>query len=318
MKARTSATIFMISIIPVSCSDTNCGLERDATTADVLFSCGEPSVRSDISSLAVFAFTEDGEIANSTVSTGNTAIMKVPEKRLKCYAVVNPHDPMDGIITESELLSKVSYLKNNSPEAFEMSGHATADIRKSKKVSIDVERFCAMLKLGNVSLKWKSQYSYPELRITGIFAENIVPACLYSFSTASVPAGSWINKMKWESNLGGLAGSQENIILKNGESVNCNKSFFVYPNPTAEDIQGKTPFSARHTRLVIEVLCGDKRWYYPISIPDIRSNTCYYLDNLIITGPGSENPDIEVSRSIMGFDLRVSSWGTNYSFEESM
>jgi len=318
MKARTSVILILMYFIASSCSDAVCGLDSDAPMADVHFSCGEPSVRSDINRLSVLAFTEDGVLANSTVGTGSSIVMRVPQKVLHCYAVVNAHTAVENVLTEKSLLSKVSYLSGNSFEEFEMLGTTTVDITKQKTVNITVERFAALIRLENITLNWKDQYRYPDIRVTRIFAENVVPSCLYSFGIGNIPANTWINKMMWESNLGGLVGSEESLTLSNGSSVSCNKALIIYPNPTMEDTQGKTPFSARHTRLVIEVLCGDTRWYYPVTIPSVKPNTCYCLENLIITGPGSVNSDIEVSRSNLSIDLTICSWGANYSFEESM
>ena len=104
--------------------------------------------------------------------------------------------------------------------------------------------------------------------------------------------------------------------MTSSASYDKKNTFYCYPNPESNDNFSST-WSPRHTRLVVEALLGDTRYYYPVTLPEIESNKIYDV-NLKITRPGSSLPDIEVDKFAVGFTVQVKDWEIGASVSEEI
>jgi hypothetical protein len=66
----------------------------------------------------------------------------------------------------------------------------------------------------------------------------------------------------------------------------------------------------------VELLVGGRSHWYPVDLPAMEVNTHYQLSGLTLLGPGSEGPDIPVSRAEAVFSVSVEPWGTQYTITE--
>ena len=95
-------------------------------------------------------------------------------------------------------------------------------------------------------------------------------------------------------------------------------AMYAYPNPTQSDnLEGSTgmykgpeggPWSIRPTRLVIEATLDGQLYYYPITLPSLEYNKSYEISNLVITRPGSDDPDMPVVGFDVPFHITVNDW----------
>ena len=119
----------------------------------------------------------------------------------------------------------------------------------------------------------------------------------------------WYNKMAYSSEQAAFTYDAPASALANNASYSTAHSFYAYPNPTVDDAEGGS-WSARHTRLVIKVTLGTDVYYYPITLPALEANKSYEIDELILTRPGSDNPDKPVSFQDCTFQVNVVGWTT--------
>ena len=107
-----------------------------------------------------------------------------------------------------------------------------------------------------------------------------------------------------------------NSSLTSSSTLQNEEYFYVYPNPTASDNSDET-FSPRFTRLVVEATLGGTKYYYPISLPNLERNKTYTVSSLMITRPGSDNPDKEITSAECPFNIVVENWipGTEQNLE---
>lgn len=119
------------------------------------------------------------------------------------------------------------------------------------------------------------------------------------------------------------------ITLFDGDDHTATHTFYAYPNGATDDAFGGENFSPRRTRLVLECLYNGALCYYPITLPaesgsgrgTLDRNTVYHISSLILTRPGSPDPDVpadEVS-SIQNctFNITCSPWDGNVSYTET-
>ena len=118
----------------------------------------------------------------------------------------------------------------------------------------------------------------------------------------------WYNKSGHEdSGMDALLYMSINSSLTSSSTLQNEEYFYVYPNPTASDNSDAT-FSPRFTRLVVEATLGGTKYSDPISLPNLERNKTYTVSSLMITRPGSDNPDKEITSAECPFNIVVEDW----------
>ena len=98
--------------------------------------------------------------------------------------------------------------------------------------------------------------------------------------------------------------------LANNESKtlsDASYSLYAMPNPVSTDSE-ETPFTVRNTKLVVKATLAGKALYYVIPLGAIRGNTTYDIGELVITRPGSSDPDQKTEIASCTFTLEVNPW----------
>lgn len=147
-----------------------------------------------------------------------------------------------------------------------------------------------------------------------------------------------------ETNVKSLTYKEIGNVIANGSSDETGYSFYVMPNDVipayaAEDdtdakcllkeqaMQSPNPWAPELTKLVIETKLADKTYYYAIplvkresldpskpSYPEgkiiggIGSNETFNFSEIVLTRPGSEDPDTPVSIAEVDFQLQIQDW----------
>ena len=122
--------------------------------------------------IQVLIFNQSGNLvayASNTASSSSISL-NVPTGQLKCYAVVNSSENLKGVIKESGLTGKTSYLKNNSVTKMEMIGSVSKSIVSgSNSVSIPVKRFASKVQIDKITPAFTAPaHKALEFRLTGI------------------------------------------------------------------------------------------------------------------------------------------------------
>lgn len=91
------------------------------------------------------------------------------------------------------------------------------------------------------------------------------------------------------------------------DTYDIDTDLYCFPNPTTKEDAANV-----FTRLVIEGKIMGKTWYWPINLGFHRDETgkwrnCTYLD-IVITGTGSTDPDIPVTREQAEIHFNIKEW----------
>lgn len=147
-----------------------------------------------------------------------------------------------------------------------------------------------------------------------------------------------------ETNVKSLTYKEIGSVIANGSSDDTGYSFYVMPNDVKpaytqkddtdakclakeQDMQSPNPWAPELTKLVIETKLADKTYYYAIplvkrkslderkpSYPEgkiiggIGSNETFNFSEIVLTRPGSEDPDTPVSIAEVDFQLQIQDW----------
>lgn len=253
-----------------------------------------------VNSLTVFVFKNNGTIRDA-YATSNTPSLSVSVSygSRSIWAVVNAEEDLSGILTEAELLAKVSLLANNTGSKFVMigSGNKTID-SSSATVQIPVNRLAAKVKIAKITNNLPSAYSGKTFTVERVFLANVVGNCLYDCSTPASPV--WHATTTLNEN-----GGQKNLIMTTYNTTD-GSSLYCYPNS-----------SSTKTTVVAEISIGSDKYTYPIQIPSVNRNTVYQINDLVITRPGNptngdDNIDdgeiTPISLSSMSTSLMITDW----------
>lgn len=276
----------------------------------------DSSVSGDAGSIKVLVFDKAGRLLgygeNEESSSGIT--MRLATGEARCYAVVNSKADLSSVASESELLSRVSSLRDNGASSLEMIGSRDMTITASSSVEIPVRRFASKIEIDRISADFKSPaHEAMEFIIKDIYLVNVAGDCTYAMDgTPSV----WYNQLKR------TTGEADELIADIGINATVTRSspyatghlFYCYPNPTEEDSHGSA-WSPRYTRLVVDATLGGTLYHYPVNIPKPLPNTLYQITNLTVTGPGSTDPDIPVEKGTITFSITITDWATGFSQE---
>lgn len=244
------------------------------------------------------------------------------------WAVINSDVTLNGITTENDLKALISQLKNNvgssSLDNFVMLGSiANQSITGSSSINMYVDRIVARVWVKRITKNFSSAALQAATFSVGrIYLTNVVNR--FNLGGTFVPDATsayWYNRMGYDDTAAQVA-EKDALILRTGPGtiasatdIAVSGAMYPYPNPTASTlVDGKYvgpeagDWSIRPTRLVVEATVDGTLYYYPITLPVLEKNHSYEIPNLIITRPGSDNPDIPVDGVSAGFTIVVNDW----------
>ena len=231
-----------------------------------------------VNNLQVFVFRGDALDAYASVNNEDELTLSCTAGERQVYALVNCPD-LSAVSTKTALLATSSLLSQNSGTGFQMIGHQdafTAAALAAKTFSIDQ-----------------------------IFLINVAGDTNYGETAAP---SVWFNKQAYASEQAAFTYDAPAASLANNASYSTVHSFFAYPNASADS--DAAVWSPRHTRLVVKATLGTDVYYYPITLPALESNKSYEIEELILTRPGSDDPDKPVSIQECTFQINVLGWTT--------
>ena len=306
-----------MATLEVNVSD---GVTTRATSVDDdLIGTGEGDIK-------VLVFNSDGDLLayGENEAQSSSITLSIPTGTVKCYAVVNSTNTLNYVTKESELLKKISYLKNNSVTKMEMIGSTSKSIAKgSNSVTVEVKRFAAKVQFDKITSAFAAPaHRAQEFKLVGVYLINVNGSCPYTLTpTAASESTSWYNKRKYVSgDCNALITDKFStpVLMQTTGGVVTPYStphyLYCYPNPITTDVS-TTTWSERISRLVVETTLGNNTYYYSVNIPTPQPNTLYQITNMKITGLGSDTPDKVVEKGSLSVSLTVTDWASGFSKE---
>lgn len=255
----------------------------------------------------------------------------------KIYAIVNSDEDLSGVTTEADLCAIVSKLQNNHSAGaltnFVMMGTKDVEITSATTVEIAVDRLAARVWVKKITKNFSAAgLQDSEFKIVRMYLTNVVNQI--NLGRDFVPDATeayWYNMMQYDETAEKVS-EKDKFILRTGcagivpgtrtepgsVDLAVENAMYAYPNPTQSDnLEGSTgmykgpeggPWSIRPTRLVIEATLDGQLYYYPVTLPSLEYNKSYEISNLVITRPGSDDPDMPVVGFDVPFQITVNDW----------
>lgn len=266
----------------------------------------------------IFVYNKLGKLeAKSGVVTSKDDIsLSIIPGTKTVWALVNAPAMALEIGTAETPANKRSLLSDNNLNALVMSGYKDVNVTGSTSVSVEVKHIAAKIILDKITRSFTDvNLSEVPMTIRKIYMSNVAADCDYVCSGGAPTV--WNCKMGVHDNplqnSALILDTGLSISLAEGATYNTEHTFYVYPNPTANDDTG-TSWTPRKTRLVLECEYNNAVSYYPVTIDagTIERNKVYHITNLTLKRPGSqssEKKDPMVSSNVnCTFGVTVSNW----------
>ncbi len=288
-------------------------VEVEVSVYDGMTKAADESGEKTVNTLQVFVFGKDNKLeayksseAVSSVKMGIFSGTKI------IHALVNAPE-VSGVVDYEDFYTATSDLTDNRIDNFVMEGRDTVTVgTKEFSVPIQVSRVVSKVSLVKVEKQLAAMYEGQTLEVISAFLINVAGDRTYSAAGQGIPATpapvSWYNKMAFVEDDGIAALTHDSIggVEVGDEAYEVKHNFYCYPNPTVED-NSDAEWSARYTRLVVEVDLGGTVYYYPVSLPGLNQNTEYKV-SLCITRPGSGSPDVPYDPDAATVSIEVLDW----------
>lgn len=217
---------------------------------------------------------------------------------------------VSGIVSYDTFLKTKSKLADNALGRLVMEGHASPNLTASGgEVVVDVRRIVSKVILNEVTVDFESDaYDKMDFVIKKAYLTNVAGDKSYLAENADPTL--WYNKTVRNS-----VSSIDPLVYEDLGSVNIKETkkytakhhFYCYPNPYTTDTFTIDSWTERPTRLVLEATLGNVPYYYPISLPELKQNTKYYV-SLHIIRPGSTSPEQDMDKYAVSFNVTVEEW----------
>ena len=317
-----AALFAVLSISAVSCRET-AGTESAPERVSLEFSVAvEGSSRSSVSedavgSLDVLVFDKFSGLQEASARSSGQESVSVSVRRgveLEYRLVANAAaGTFAGVKNLEDYASLSSPLSSNSPGAFLMAGGGNSVFEASASVKVSLSRMVSKVELGSVTAAFSSLLpSGTGVTLQRVFLVNVASGIPFSLAASS--SCGWLCKMGPDSSLAspldGFLTSQQGLSFGGTTPLECGVTLYCCPNPVDNGVNSQTnpSWSVRNTRLVLELLVSDRTCYYPITLPAMKPNTCYKVNQAVLTGFGSSHPDIPVSGIALSGGIVVSEW----------
>ncbi len=263
-----------------------------------------------VNNIQIFVFGSGKKLeAYENVSDVETLTVDVLTGAKTIHALVNA-PALTGIEDYDDLYTTVSSLQKNGISNFIMEGWKSVTVSSANEsVTIDVKRLVSRVSLVKVENKLDAIYSGMTFKIVSAYLINVAGDRTYTAEgQASAAPVTWYSKMAHSSVdwLDRLTYASYNVSVAHNGANTTRQNFYCYPNPTSSDTSSKT-WSARRTRLVVEVQLGGTLYYYPLTMPVMQQNASYQV-SLTVTRPGSNDPDVPYNPGDASVTINVLDW----------
>lgn len=258
-----------------------------------------------VKNLQVFVFNGDHLDAYGSVNGAIRLTLSCTSGHREIFALVNAPS-CNNITSKKELLALKTKMSENSVDGFVMTGSLTKELLNatSAPIEIEVKRIMSRVQVKSIAANFTSEpLQKLNFVINEIYLTNVAGDTNYGGMDSPT---IWYNKMMYNNEMEAFTHRDIGRTITGQGNIIVNYKLYCYPNRSSDS--SAKEWSPRRTRLVIKATLGDRIYYYPITMPVLESNKSYEIEEIVITRPGSDNPDVPVSFDDYSIQVKVVNW----------
>lgn len=248
--------------------------------------------------LTVCVYRADGSLdAFAQRTNADSLHLNCTSLASKVYVIVN-HDPTAVSLSSAALLAKTVSLDENAPDSLIMVGSSDVSLPGNETLTVGVKRLVSRVVVKSIKRRFPAgSLASLGFKVKRVYLKN-VPANM-NLGLSSAPT-VFKNTTKGVYKDSPLLYDEISSEIANGASYDT--PHYLYSCPRSGEM-------SLRTRLVIEASLGNTDYYYPVDLPETMSPNCSYeISDLVISRPGSDDPDEPVSSGALSFSLAITPW----------
>lgn len=286
-----------------------------------------------VNTLEVFVFRNEGEDAGmldaykkfegSAIGNLTNLEIKTTTGAKRIHVIANSHkDDFNGIKTLTEFESALSLLQKEDVKSFTMTGTADVTLAAVTPVTLAVQRLVAKICVSSIKTDFTgTPYEGSTLSNVKLYLLNVNADRTYAANAAPATPLVLNHEEITATDVNGCTMINmiyDEIPASITETAYTTKHYFYsYENLLASESGNKY-----FTRLVLQADLNNKTYYYPINInreeygyvesnghKGVKRNTAYEMD-IVITRPGSLDPNKPIQYGTLQLNLNVVDWAT--------
>lgn len=202
-----------------------------------------------------------------------------------------------------ELTTYALPLEDNARDALLMYGERSGvELNASTgSVTIALDRLCARVSVNKVTVDFSAHpilagqsFRLQEMYLSNVYART----CMHLPDPwTTMPYGDYLNKRGATTSTLPLIYEPIGVNLGSGDSYTTAHHFYTWPNGTPRETDDVNRLSDswnghRCTRLVLRALLGGVSRYYAVDLPLLNRNRLYTIDEILLRGRGSDDPEV--------------------------
>lgn len=263
-----------------------------------------------VESIDLFVFDiQDGNMIARAHGMDDRVSVLLPARQRLQYAAVLNGTPQPTFENREQFLSARADMSAFGTSSFLMIAEGESTFEKSSSVSLIARRMLCKVMVDSVSV------AFDEAMDAVLSRAYLINVCgSEPYSMAASCEGPWFNRMSLDPSLPAALRSHllcDSCCMPIGrDPACCDIALYCLPNPLDNDVtsEHETAWSPRSTRLVLEVMLDGALHYYALTFGGMKSNTCYRIRHLVLTGPGSDDPDDPHGGRFLKYEVSVDDW----------
>ena len=305
---------------PVTCANTRISVKLAGTVGTRAEEEGI-TAENTINSVDLLVFFNGGEFDGRLDAfahlTGAPYTVDATSGNRKVYAIVNSPVDLSYVENESQLLASDVLLTSQKTGSgnlsnFTMIGSKTQTLASGNNpVTVSVGRIASRVRIRKITRDFGSAaLAAQSFSVDAMYLSNIVTRSPYSLNLTPV-AADFANKLGVCDNaFDTWAKRSVSTSLSDESSVSLDDAsnyMYCFPNSISADSE-EDVFEVQNTKVVVECTLEGKKLYYVIPLGALEPNHSYDVSELVLTCPGSDDPNHKTEISSCNFTINVLPW----------
>lgn len=278
---------------------------------------GAETGENTVNSYQFLVFNKDNGMLETYASSETASTKLTCTTGSKDIVVIANAPNLSSVVSMEMLKNTKSALKDNKKGKFVMEGIASPTLTASSNtVNVTLTRLVSKIRLKKISLNF-DHASYDELnfKVLKVYLINVPADRGYLASPADPEL--WYNELEYDAaDPNEMLYDDVNIDISATKLYDIQHHFYCYPNPYTTD-SFTDEWSPRPTRLVVEAELGGVHYYYPVALPELKSNTVYEV-SLEIVRPGSVTPEENMDKYESSVTVTINEWAPTVPVPETI
>ena len=238
---------------------------------------------------------------------------------LHWHVIANaPGTALESYSDEGAFLSGETFLGESPSLTMHAGGDGIFTAGEDRFIpDIRLRRYACKISVRDICVNWLAAFAQsPSCTLDRAVLVNVRGSCPWSGIPTDRGTDLWYNPSRvdpQEASVQELLSWEGLTAIPGPDPLRLDIPLYALPNPSSGDGRGGGPWTPRRTRLCLRLTIDGIPNWYSADLPPMDGNWHYVISQLVIDGPGAENPDEAIVRTQISYRLQVQDWEDSWN-----